>query len=265
MAGTRLMGIVNVTPDSFSEGGQFFDAAKALQQGLVLEKEGASILDVGGESTRPGADPVSEEEECRRVLPVIQALVKQSRAAISVDTYKSRVADLAIQAGATWVNDISALRFDPRMGEVVARHDVTVVLMHMKGTPRDMQKNPAYDDVVREVYAFFEERIGCAVRQGIRRERLVLDPGIGFGKRLEHNLSLLRNLKEFTPLGCPILVGPSRKSFIGEILGTPVHERVEGTAGAVAAAVMNGAEIVRVHDVKAIFRVVKVVDAILNH
>jgi dihydropteroate synthase len=259
---TRVMGVVNVTPDSFSEAGAFLDPVLAVRRGLDLEEEGADILDVGGESTRPGAEPVSEEEECRRVLPVIEELARKSRLPISVDTMKAGVAERAIRAGASWVNDVSALRHDPAMVGVVSRQGVPVVLMHMKGTPRDMQENPFYGDVVREVYSFFEERIHFAVKHGIQKEKIILDPGIGFGKTLSHNLTLLNRLGAFLPLGCPILVGPSRKAFIGAILGLPVGDRVEGTAGAVAAAVMNGAEIVRVHDVKEISKVVRVVDAI---
>ncbi|MBI5197836.1 MAG: dihydropteroate synthase, partial [Nitrospirae bacterium] len=217
---TRVMGIVNVTPDSFSDGGRFWDPVKAIERGLSLEQEGANILDVGGESTRPGADPVDEEEECRRVLPVIEGLVKRGRLPVSVDTMKSGVAERAIRAGASWVNDVSALRYDPRMADIVARNGVPVVLMHMKGTPRDMQKSPVYYDVVHEVYSFFEERIRFAMDRGIRKENMILDPGIGFGKTLDHNLTLLNRLEAFVSLGCPLLVGPSRKSFIGEILKT---------------------------------------------
>ncbi len=259
---TRIMGILNVTPDSFSDGGLFADVAAAVRRGEALEAEGAHVLDVGGESTRPGSEPVSAGEECRRVLPVIEALAKRIRIPISVDTSKAEVARRALEAGASWINDVSALRVDPEMAETAARYDVPVVLMHMKGTPREMQRDPLYDDVTAEVTRFFEERIAFAVKQGIRKDRIILDPGIGFGKRLEHNLSLLKNLRAFVPLGCPILVGPSRKSFLGEILGLPVGERLEGTAAAVAVAVLNGASIVRVHDVAVMARIIQVVDAV---
>jgi dihydropteroate synthase len=256
------MGILNVTPDSFSDGGRFFETESAVSRGVSLEREGADLLDVGGESTRPGSEPVSEDEECHRVIPVIKGLAKRIRLPISVDTCKARVAEESFQAGATWLNDVSALRFDPRMAAVAAKYDVPVVLMHMKGIPRDMQRDPVYRDVVAEVHAFFEERIAFATRSGIRRERIVLDPGIGFGKRLEHNLALIRHLERFHDLGCPILVGPSRKGFLGEILGLPLGERLEGTAAVVAVAAMKGADIVRVHDVQAMLRVTRVVDAI---
>ncbi|MBI4714908.1 MAG: dihydropteroate synthase, partial [Nitrospirae bacterium] len=197
------MGILNVTPDSFSDGGLFADVAAAVRRGEALEAEGAHVLDVGGESTRPGSEPVSAEEESLRVLPVIEGLAKRIRIPISVDTSKAAVAERALRAGASRINGVSALRADPEMAGVAARYDVPVVLMHMKGIPREMQRDPVYDDVRAEVSRFFEERIAFALDRGIRRERIILDPGIGFGKRLEHNLALLKNLRAFVPLGCP--------------------------------------------------------------
>ncbi len=244
-----VMGILNVTPDSFSDGGRFLDPDRAVAHALRLQDEGADIIDIGGESTRPGAEPVPLEEELRRVIPVLEKLRRKLRIPVSIDTYKAEVAEAAIELGARIVNDVTALRADPRMGEVVARAGVGLVLMHMRGTPRDMQENPTYTDVVAEISAFLRERISAALSRGIAPEQIAVDPGIGFGKKLEHNLEILRRLEEFLELGRPVLVGPSRKSFIGEILGLPVEERLEGTLAACAVAVVRGADIVRVHDV----------------
>jgi dihydropteroate synthase len=263
-ARTHLMGVVNVTPDSFSDGGQFADPARAGEHALELVAAGADIVDIGGESTRPGALPVSVGEELGRILPVIEEVARKSDAPISVDTYKADVADAALSAGAAMVNDISALRFDPRMVEIVASRGAPVVLMHMKGTPRNMQTDPRYDDVLDEVFRFLAERVGFAQEAGIGPERIVVDPGIGFGKRLRDNLVLLNRIGEFSALGCPVLVGPSRKSFIGTTLDLPVDERLEGTAAAVAVAIVGGAHIVRVHDVKEMSRVARMVDAIVR-
>lgn len=251
-----------MTPDSFSDGGLFFDPGKAVEHGLALEAEGADILDVGGESTRPGAMPVPVEEEIKRVIPVIQALSTQVKVPLSIDTYKAEVARLAIAAGASIINDISALRFDPDMVHIARDYKTPVVLMHILGSPRDMQNNPVYDDVVQDVYHFLKERIEYAEMNGIRHEDIIIDPGIGFGKRLPHNLSLIKHLEVFKGLRCPILIGPSRKSFIGEVLRQPVDERIEGTAAVVAVAVMKGASIIRVHDVKAMKSVIRMAEAI---
>jgi len=251
-----------VTPDSFSDGGLFFDPGKAVEHGLALESEGADIIDVGGESTRPGAMPVPAEEEIKRVIPVIQALSARVKVPLSIDTYKAEVARLAIEAGASIINDISALRFDPDMVNIARGYKTPVVLMHMLGSPRDMQMNPVYDDVVQDVCHFLRERMAYAERNGIRHEDIIIDPGIGFGKRLPHNLSLIKHLEVFKELRCPILIGPSRKSFIGEMLRQPVDERIEGTAAIVAVAVMKGANIIRVHDVKVMKTIVRMVDAI---
>ena len=269
---TCVMGVVNVTPDSFSDGGRFFNSAAAVAQGLRLAAEGADIIDVGGESTRPFSEAVSAEEEIRRVVPVIAELAGQIRAPISIDTTKAAVARRALEAGAAMVNDIAALRFDPGLAGVAAEFGVPVILMHMRGEPRTMQVTPRYDDLVGEIYSFLQEAAAAAERQGISRSRVIVDPGIGFGKTPEHNLQLIRRLPEFAGLDLPLLVGPSRKSFIrrlvkpeGEKDVSPDLPAVEtGTQAAVAASIFNGAHIVRVHDVASTVATVKVVDAILN-
>ncbi|MCL6475797.1 MAG: dihydropteroate synthase [Firmicutes bacterium] len=260
---TVVMGILNVTPDSFYDGGRYAQVEAAVQRALQMVEEGADVLDIGGESTRPGSLPVPEEEELRRVLPVIQAVHERTDVPISIDTTKSRVAERALQAGACMVNDISGLGFDPRMAEVVARHGALCCIMHIQGTPQTMQQNPQYEDVVRDISRYFEERLALAEQAGIPRENIWLDPGIGFGKTVEHNLEILRRLREFTALGLPILIGTSRKSFIGKILGDlPPEERLEGTAATVAIAIMNGANAVRVHDVREMVRVARMTDAV---
>ena len=229
---------------------------RAIEHAREMVAQGADIIDVGGESTRPGAHPVSLREEVDRVVPVVEALSRKLEVPISVDTYKAPVAKMALERGAIMVNDISGLRFSPHMIDVVAQYRPWVVVMHMKGTPRDMQEAPWYEDVIGEVEGFFEERLRYLESHGISREKVILDPGIGFGKRLEDNLSLLRNIDRFLHLGCPIMVGPSRKSFIGTVLDLPVEERLEGTLAAVSIAVFQGAQIVRVHDVQPARRVV---------
>jgi dihydropteroate synthase len=259
---TLLMGVLNVTPDSFSDGGEYFRIDAAVDRALQMAKEGAQIIDIGGESSRPGAEPVSEEEELNRVLPVVEALVSEVNIPISIDTYKSIVARSCLEAGASIVNDISALRFDDAITELVAEYNAYVVLMHMKGTPRNMQNSPDYGDVMGEIEAFFEERITTAESGGIARESIILDPGIGFGKTPFHNFTILSQLERFSSLGLPLLVGPSRKSFIGMTLDLPENERLEGTAASVTAAVLNGAKIVRVHDVKEMKRVITIADSI---
>ncbi|MCR4403998.1 MAG: dihydropteroate synthase [Candidatus Acetothermia bacterium] len=261
---TLIMGILNVTPDSFSDGGLYLEHEKAIAHGLKLVEDGADIVDVGGESTRPGADPVPLEEELRRVIPVIEGLRSASRVTISIDTYKAAVAEAALRAGADMINDISAMRFDPRMAEVVRKYDVPVVLMHMQGEPRTMQANPHYNDLVGEVGAFLQERLSAAAAAGIAPERLILDPGIGFGKTVEHNLELLRRLAELKRLGRPILIGPSRKSFIGRLSDLPPGDRLPGTIATVVLGIANGADIVRVHDVLEVKRAVQVADAIIR-
>ncbi len=259
---TLVMGIVNITPDSFSDGGQFLDPARAVEHGLRLAGEGADILDFGAESTRPGSQPVPPEEQIRRLRPVILSLRPQTQALLSIDTCSSIVANEMLELGADIINDISALRVDQALGPVVARHRAGLVLMHMLGMPATMQINPVYDDVVKEVKDFLRERIAYAVRCGVREQSIVIDPGIGFGKTVDHNLELLAHLEAFEELECPVLSGVSRKSFIGRILGLDVHERLEGTLAAVAASILNGARIVRVHDVKEVRRAVDVIDAI---
>jgi dihydropteroate synthase len=245
-----VMGIVNVTPDSFSDGGQYLDVAAAIDHGLELEADGASILDIGGESTRPGAEPVSESEELRRVVPVIDGLrARGAEARISVDTSKAPVAQAAIEAGATIVNDVTALRGDPAMVDLVAEHDVECCLMHMLGEPRTMQQNPHYDEVVADVKGFLEARMSFAVAHGVAEERILLDPGIGFGKTDVHNLELLGRLNELTELGRPIVIGTSRKSFLGRLTGRPVQDRLAATIATNVIAYERGARIFRVHDV----------------
>ena len=260
---TLIMGIVNVTPDSFSDGGRFAGADDAVKHGLQMIADGADILDVGGESTRPGSDPVSSEEELARVLPVIRGLHEAaSETPISVDTRHAAVAAEAIAAGADIVNDVSAAS-DPAMLPVVRETGAGLVLMHMRGEPKTMQRAPQYDDVVTEVRDFLAGRLGAAVAAGVPRARLCVDPGIGFGKDLDHNLSLLREVGTFRDLRVPVLVGTSRKRFIGELTGVDdPAERVEGTAGAVAWCAAHGVDVLRVHDVKEMTRVVRVVDAI---
>ncbi|MCI0634353.1 MAG: dihydropteroate synthase [Actinobacteria bacterium] len=259
---TLVMGIVNVTPDSFSDGGMFETVEDAVRHATRLAADGADLLDVGGESTRPGSDPVPADEERARVVPVIERLAADgSDTVISVDTRKAEVASAALDAGARVVNDVSA-GADPAMFEVVRERDAGIVLMHMQGDPKTMQESPYYDDVVAEVREFLRERVEAAEFAGIDPERIAIDPGIGFGKALGHNLELLHRIDELLDLGRPVLVGPSRKRFIGTLLDLPEGERVEGTAGAVAWAVARGVHVVRVHDVKEIVRVVRVVDAI---
>jgi dihydropteroate synthase len=258
------MGVLNVTPDSFYDGGVYFDPARAVGRGLELAAEGADIIDVGGESTRPGSEPIPADEELRRILPVVEALRKETKVLISVDTTKSEVAQTALAKGADIINDISAGRFDGRMLDVAARSGAGLILMHMKGTPRTMQLSPHYGDVLAEVKAFLRERIEAAVAAGVKRESLIIDPGIGFGKRLEHNLVLLRNIPSLTELGRPVLVGISRKSFIGHILNLEARERLEGTVAAAVLSVAGGASLLRVHDVRAVSRAVAVAEAILD-
>lgn len=260
---TYIMGVLNVTPDSFSDGSLYFDKEKAIDHALQLVEDGADILDIGGESTRPGSEPVSLEEEIRRTLPVIEAVSKKVKIPISIDTYKTDVARRALDAGASIVNDISGLRFDSEMPKLVAEYGVPVVIMHIKGRPKDMQANPAYEALIPEIMDYLRISIRLAAKFGIRDDRIIIDPGIGFGKTFEHNLQIIKNLKEFTLLGKPVTVGVSRKAFIGKILGdAPALERLEGTAAAAAISIFNGANIVRVHDVKEISKVAKVADAI---
>jgi dihydropteroate synthase len=262
---THIMGILNVTPDSFSDDGLYNDAAKAFVRARDMAAAGADIIDIGGESTRPGAEPLSEEEELRRIIPIIEHLAAVLTVPISVDTYKAPVAKKALEAGASIVNDISGLRFSADMAKVVADYGAAVVIMHIKGTPRDMQQNPVYDDVVVDVMSYLEEGIAIAVKAGVDREKILIDPGIGFGKTLEHNLTLLNRLDELRSLGRPIVLGTSRKKFIGTILGIPVPgQRVDGTAPTLALGIERGASVVRVHDVARMAQVVRMTDAVLK-
>ena len=269
---TCIMGILNATPDSFSDGGRFNTVETAVQQGLKLAKDGAHILDIGGESSRPFAAPVSEQEELDRVIPVIEALSKQIHIPISIDTVKSAVAKKALEAGASIINDISAFEKDPAMADLAADMQVPVILMHMKGTPETMQVNPDYEDLMTEIITYLASRADVAIKKGIRKDRIILDPGIGFGKTVEHNLVLINHLEKITALGFPVLVGPSRKSFIQKILSekqkTPVgpdHIRTEyGTLAAVAVSIMKGAHIVRVHDVEKLTSLIRILDSIRN-
>jgi dihydropteroate synthase len=261
-----IMGIVNVTPDSFSDGGLFLDADAAVEQGQRLAAEGAAILDIGGESTRPGADPVPEDEELRRVLPVVERLAADggSGHSVSIDTTKAAVARAALDAGATIVNDVSAFRFDPALATVVAEAGAGCCLMHMLGEPRTMQDDPRYDDVVSDVKAFLEERLTFAVGEGVDEERVWLDPGIGFGKTLEHNLELLRRLDEIVAIGRPVVIGTSRKSFLGKITGRAEKERLPGTIATNVMAYERGAEVFRVHDAAATVDALRVARATLK-
>ena len=260
---TQVMGILNATPDSFSDGGRYLDPSMAADRALRMQEEGANWIDVGGESTRPGAKPVPVSEEKKRILPVIRACAKVLRVPISVDTYKAEVARAAVGEGAQMINDISALRFDRHMGPTAAKLKVPVLLMHMRGNPRTMQRKPLYRDVVGDILHFLRGRLQYAQDCGITKDRLLIDPGFGFGKTDEHNLELLRRLWEFKVLDCPIVSGPSRKGTLGRLLGgLPPRERVEATAAAVTVSVLKGADFVRVHDVKSMARVVKIADAI---
>ncbi len=261
---THIMGVINCTPDSFYSGSRHVEPERAIDVGIRMVREGADLLDIGGESSRPGSEPVSAEEEISRVAPVIEGLTEAVDVPLSIDTYKSKVAEHALELGAHIVNDISALNFDPELAAVAVKFDIPVILMHIKGTPRDMQKNPTYSDVVAEIYTYFEDRIEYALTNGIKRERIILDPGIGFGKRLEDNYEILRRLKEFAVLNYPILIGPSRKSFIGRVLDLPPEECLEGTLAAATVAILNGAHILRVHDVKEVSRAAKIADRLTN-
>lgn len=259
---TLMMGIVNVTPDSFSDGGQFLDAERAVEHGLQLVAEGADIIDVGGESTRPGAEMISEAEELRRVLPVIEALAGRTQVPISIDSQKPTVAREALRAGASIINDIAANRAETEMWELAAETDAGYILMHMQGTPQTMHLAPKYEDVVAEVDAFFGDRLQRAASCGLNREQIVLDPGIGFGKTIQHNLQLLAGLSRFRISQRPLLLGVSRKSFIGKLVGGEVHDRVPGSIACSVWAVLNGAQLIRTHDVAATVRAVRMIEEI---
>ncbi len=259
-----VMGVVNVTPDSFSDGGKFLDAGAAVAHALNLVAQGAEILDIGGESTRPGAEPVSEAEELRRVLPVIEQLAGRVHVPLSIDTTKPAVARAALAAGASIVNDVAAYREEVLMWQVVAEFQAGYVCMHARGTPRTMQENPVYGDVVREVGEFFHERLGRLTASGVFAERIVLDVGIGFGKTVEHNLQLLANLRSFTTMARPLLIGVSRKSFIGKQLGVELDERLPASLACACGAVESGVQIIRAHDVAETIQAVRMIEAVLG-
>jgi dihydropteroate synthase len=256
------MGVLNVTPDSFSDGGHHFEFERAVERGLHMVREGADIIDIGGESTRPYSRRISNNEELDRVIPVIEALTETTSIPISIDTYKSEVAGEALKSGASIINDISALRFDSRMPDLVARSGVPVICMHMKGTPENMQENPTYSELIPEIVTFLKDAVNRALSAGVREDLIIVDPGIGFGKTFHHNLEILKDLHLFQSLQKPLLVGSSRKAFIGHILDKGVTERDVGTMATVSACVMNGAHIVRVHDVGKAVDTVRIIDAI---
>ena len=257
-----VMGILNITPDSFSDGGKYNNPQKAIAYAINMEDDGADIIDIGGESTRPGAEQVDIEKELKRVIPVIEGIRKKSNIIISIDTYKSVIADKAILAGANIINDISGLRFDNNMVCFASEAQVPVIVMHMLGNPQNMQDNPTYTNLMQELITFFQERVDVLTSNGISKNNIILDPGIGFGKTVDHNFTIIRELNLIADLGFPVLVGPSRKSFIGNTLNLPPEDRVEGTAAVVTIAIMNGSRIVRVHDIKEMLRVVKMTENI---
>jgi dihydropteroate synthase len=256
------MGILNLTPDSFSDGGYYTDVDLAIKRAKQMVEEGVDIIDVGAESTRPGAKYIEEEEELRRLLPVVERLVKEVEVPISIDTYKPNVAEECLKLGAHIINDIKGLKDDPKMAEVVAKYNVPVIIMHIKGTPKTMQDNPNYDNLIEEIIESLSESVEIGKKAGILEENIILDPGIGFGKTFDGNLEIIDRLGEFKKLGYPILVGASRKGFIGEILGTPPLERVEGNIAVAVISAYNGASIIRVHEVKETVQALKIVKAV---
>ncbi len=267
---TLVMGVLNVTPDSFSDGGKFFGVKRAVEHALAMQREGADIIDIGAESTRPGSEGISVAEELARLLPVLKGLRGKLRIPISVDTQKSAVAELAIGAGTAMINDVSGLRNDPRLAEVAAKHRVPIILMHMRGTPRTMQILPFAKDVMKDIASGLRKSVSVARKAGVAKDKIVLDPGIGFGKSLEQNYELLAKLSQLAKLGYPLLVGTSRKGFLGKALArngkpTPVEDRIWGTAATVTASILGGAHIVRVHDVTEMTQVARVADCLLNN
>ena len=269
---TLLMGILNITPDSFSDGGKYFSPDNAIKHALLMEKQGADIIDIGGESTRPGAKKISSNEEIKRVIPIIEEIVKKTNIPISIDTYKSKVAKKAIDAGASMINDISALRFSKTLVNVVSEYETMICLMHMKGTPRNMQNNPVYNDIINEIFLFLKERTEFAIQNNIKKEKIIVDPGIGFGKRtgkgIEDNCEILEKLSKLKSLNFPIMVGASRKAFIGNICGNnkpiTIKERLYGSLAAACIAVINGANIVRTHEIIETRRCLDLLDCVIR-
>ena len=261
---TLIQGILNITPDSFSDGGRFIEPEKAFLRAIKMIEEGADIIDVGGESTRPGSDPISVDEELGRIIPIIERIKKESDCLISVDTYKSNVASEAINSGASIVNDISGLTYDKKMASLIIERNIPLILMHMKGNPKTMQEKPFYKDVISEICNFFKMQINQLRKLNFSFNKIILDPGIGFGKTLDHNLLILNNLNIIRKLGHPVAIGTSRKSFIGEILGLPTKDRIEGSISSNIVAIINGANIIRVHDIAEMKKAVFVLDRILK-
>ena len=261
---TLIMGVLNLTPDSFSDGGLFSNPDKALSQGLKMINEGAHIIDIGGESTRPGSNPVSIDKELDRTIPIIEKIRSISNCVISIDSYKSKIVEAALNAGANIVNDISGLTFDHKMSELVAKKNAPLILMHIKGKPKSMQQNPNYNNLINEILSFFTKQISAAQSAGIDTSKIILDPGLGFGKKIEHNFEIIRKLPQICAMGFPALVGPSRKSFIGETLNLPINQRIEGTMASITASIMNGARIVRVHDIEETRRTVAITEKIIG-
>lgn len=262
---TLIMGILNITPDSFSDGGKFLDSQVAANHAIKMIENGADMIDVGGESSRPGAKPVLIDEELKRILPVIKAIREKSDCLISVDTYKSKVAEAALNLGADLINDISSLSFDAKMAGVISAYKVPLVLMHMQGVPQNMQLNPLYVNIINDLITFFKSKISIAKEAGVSNNMIILDPGIGFGKRVDDNFEIIRELKQICNMGYPILLGTSRKSFIGDTLGLPINDRLEGTLASVAIGVLNGAKILRVHDIIEVRRTVTIVERIIGN
>jgi dihydropteroate synthase len=262
---TYTMGILNLTPDSFSDGGSYTDVDSAIERAKKMVEEGVDIIDVGAESTRPGAVYIEEEEELRRILPVVERLVSEIDVPISIDTYKSRIAEECIQAGAHIINDIKGLKGDPNMAKIIAEYGVSVIIMHIQGTPENMQKNPEYDNIIEDIKESLGESVEIAIKAGISPKNIILDPGIGFGKTFRDNLEIIKKLCEFKKLEYPILIGASRKGFIGEILGTPPLDRLEGNLAVAVISAYNGASIIRVHEVKETVRALKMTDAVKNN
>lgn len=258
------MGILNVTPDSFSDGGQFNSAQEAVDHALKMINDGVDIIDIGGESTRPGAKPVPLKEELKRIKPVIKAIRQQTDCLISIDTYKASVAEVALDLGADIINDISSLSYDKNMANLVSTRKVPIILMHMQGTPQNMQLDPSYNNLINDLIFFFKTKIEIANKAGVLNNMIILDPGIGFGKQMEDNFEIIRELKQIKAMGYPILLGPSRKSFIGELLNLPVEERLEGTMASITVGIINGANIVRVHDVIETKRTISIVEKLLS-